>query len=213
MIELFQNLTNPDWIMQNGGLYIVLLIVFAETGLFVGFFLPGDSLLFITGMLIANVVIPGSSGLFPLIYWVMLISVAGILGNYLGYWFGRRFGGLLQQKDGRLFKRKYLQQAHDFYDKRGGGAIILARFLPVIRTFAPIVAGMVKMNGRKFSLYNILGSFIWVGSITGAGFLLGENAWVQENLDKIILGIVIITTAPVLIKFLSSRKKKDLLIP
>lgn len=213
MIELFQNLTNPDWIMQNGGLYIVLLIVFAETGLFVGFFLPGDSLLFITGMLIANVVISGSSGLFPLIYWVMLISVAGILGNYLGYWFGRRFGGLLQQKDGRLFKRKYLQQAHDFYDKRGGGAIILARFLPVIRTFAPIVAGMVKMNGRKFSLYNILGSFIWVGSITGAGFLLGENAWVQENLDKIILGIVIITTAPVLIKFLSSRKKKDLLIP
>lgn len=213
MIELFQNLTNPDWIMQNGGLYIVLLIVFAETGLFVGFFLPGDSLLFITGMLIANVVIPGSSGLFPLIYWVMLISVAGILGNYLGYWFGRRFGGLLQQKDGRLFKRKYLQQAHDFYDKRGGGAIILARFLPVIRTFAPIVAGMVKMNGRKFSLYNILGSFIWVGSITGAGFLLGENAWVQENLDKIILGIVIITTAPVLIKFLSSRKKKDLLMP
>lgn len=213
MIELFQNLTNPDWIMQNGGLYIVLLVVFAETGLFVGFFLPGDSLLFITGMLIANVVIPGSSGLFPLIYWVMLISVAGILGNYLGYWFGRRFGGLLQQKDGRLFKRKYLQQAHDFYDKRGGGAIILARFLPVIRTFAPIVAGMVKMNGRKFSLYNILGSFIWVGSITGAGFLLGENAWVQENLDKIILGIVIITTAPVLIKFLSSRKKKDLLIP
>ena len=167
MIELFQNLTNPDWIMQNGGLYIVLLIVFAETGLLVGFFLPGDSLLFITGMLIANVVIPGSSGLFPLIYWVMLISVAGILGNYLGYWFGRRFGGLLQQKDGRLFKRKYLQQAHDFYDKRGGGAIILARFLPVIRTFAPIVAGMVKMNGRKFSLYNILGSFIWVGSICG----------------------------------------------
>ena len=213
MIELFQNLTNPDWIMQNGGLYIVLLIVFAETGLLVGFFLPGDSLLFITGMLIANVVIPGSSGLFPLIYWVMLISVAGILGNYLGYWFGRRFGGLLQQKDGRLFKRKYLQQAHDFYDKRGGGAIILARFLPVIRTFAPIVAGMVKMNGRKFSLYNILGSFIWVGSITGVGFMLGENAWVQENLDKIILGIVIITTAPVLIKFLSSRKKKDLLVP
>lgn len=212
MIELFQNLTNPGWIMQNGGFYIVLLIVFAETGLFVGFFLPGDSLLFITGILIANVVIPGSSGLFPLIYWVMLISVAGILGNYLGYWFGRRFAGLLQQKDGRLFKWKYLQQAHDFYDKRGGGAIILARFLPVIRTFAPIVAGMVKMNRRKFSLYNILGSFVWVGSITGAGFLLGENAWVQENLDKIILGIVIITTAPVLIKFLS-RKKKDLLIP
>lgn len=213
MFEIFQNLTNPDWIMQHGGLYVVMFIVFAETGLFVGFFLPGDTLLFITGMLIANVVIPGGSTVLPLLYWILLISIAGIAGNYLGYWFGRKFGNVLQQKDGRLFKRKYLLQAHDFYEKKGGSAIVLARFLPIIRTFAPIVAGMVNMNGRRFSLYNILGSFIWVGSITGAGFLLGENQWVNEHLEIIILGIVVVTTAPIVIKFLSARKKKNLLIP
>ncbi len=207
MLEIFQNLTNPDWIMQHGGLYVVMFIIFAETGLFVGFFLPGDTLLFITGMLIANVVIPGGSTILPLLYWILLISIAGIAGNYLGYWFGRKFGNVLQQKDGRLFKRKYLLQAHNFYEKKGGSAIVLARFLPIIRTFAPIVAGMVNMNGRRFSLYNVLGSFIWVGSITGAGFLLGENQWVNEHLEMIIIGIVVVTTAPIVIKFLSTRKK------
>ena len=213
LLELFHNLTNPDWIMQHGGLYVVMFIVFAETGLFVGFFLPGDTLLFITGMLIANAVVPGTAPAFSLLYWVLFISLAGVLGNYLGYWFGRKFGNMLQHKDSRLIKRKYLLQAHDFYEKRGGSAIILARFLPIIRTFAPIVAGMVKMDRRKFSFYNILGSLIWVGSITGAGFLLGDNAWVKEHLEKIIIGIVVVTTAPVLIKFLSNRKTKKILTP
>jgi membrane-associated protein len=208
LLALFQNLTNPDWIIQHGGLYIILFIVFAETGLFIGFFLPGDTLLFIAGMLIANAVMPDSAPLFSLLYWTFLISLAGILGNYLGYWFGNKFGAMLQHKDSRLFRRKYLMQAHDFYEKKGGSAIILARFLPIVRTFAPIVAGMVKMDGRKFSLYNILGSFIWVGSITGAGFLLGENAWVKDNLEKIVIGIVVVTTTPVIIKFISGRKKK-----
>jgi membrane-associated protein len=208
LLALFHNLTNPDWIIQHGGLYIILFIVFAETGLFIGFFLPGDTLLFIAGMLIANAVMPDSAPLFSLLYWTFLISLAGILGNYLGYWFGNKFGDMLQHKDSRLFKRKYLMQAHDFYEKKGGSAIVLARFLPIVRTFAPIVAGMVKMDGRKFSLYNILGSFIWVGSITGAGFLLGENAWVKDNLEKIVIGIVVVTTTPVIIKFISGRKKK-----
>ena len=208
LLALFHNLTNPDWIIQHGGLYIILFIVFAETGLFIGFFLPGDTLLFIAGMLIANAVMPDSAPLFSLLYWTFLISLAGILGNYLGYWFGNKFGDMLQHKDSRLFRRKYLMQAHDFYEKKGGSAIVLARVLPIVRTFAPIVAGMVKMDGRKFSLYNILGSFIWVGSITGAGFLLGENAWVKDNLEKIVIGIVVVTTTPVIIKFISGRKKK-----
>jgi membrane-associated protein len=208
LLALFHNLTNPDWIIQHGGLYIILFIVFAETGLFIGFFLPGDTLLFIAGMLIANAVMPDSAPLFSLLYWTFLISLAGIMGNYLGYWFGNKFGDMLQHKDSRLFRRKYLMQAHDFYEKKGGSAIVLARFLPIVRTFAPIVAGMVKMDGRKFSLYNILGSFIWVGSITGAGFLLGENAWVKDNLEKIVIGIVVVTTTPVIIKFISGRKKK-----
>lgn len=214
LLELLHNLTSPDWIMQHGGLYIVLFIVFAETGLFIGFFLPGDTLLFIAGMLIANTALPGSDAtILTLSYWILLISVAGIAGNYLGYWFGRRFSNALQQKDSRLFKRKYLMQAHSFYERKGGGTVILARFLPIIRTFAPIVAGMVKMNRRKFSFYNILGGFLWVSSIMGLGFLLGENNWVKGNLEKIIIGIVIITTAPILFKFITNRKNKKLLTP
>jgi membrane-associated protein len=211
-LELFHNLTNPEWIMQHGGLYIVLFIVFAETGLFVGFFLPGDSLLFIAGMIIANSISPDTLPLLSLLYWVVMIAAAGIAGNYLGYWFGKKSGALLmQRKDSKLFKKKHLMQAQAFYEKRGGGAIILARFLPIVRTFAPIVAGMVKMEFSKFSLYNIVGSFLWVGSIVGAGFLLGENQWVKENLEIIIIGIVVITTAPIAIKAITSSTKKNAL--
>lgn len=210
IIEFFSNLTNPEWIMQHGGLYIVVLIVFIETGLFFGFFLPGDSLLFIAGMVIANALSPFTLPLVNLCFWIALITTAGVLGNYAGYWFGKKSNRLLFQKDNWLFKRKYLTQAKLFYDKKGGGAIMLARFLPIIRTFAPIVAGMVKMNMAKFSFFNISGSFLWAGSIVSAGFLLGENAWVKENLEKIIIGIVLITTGPVLIKLLLGRKKSSL---
>jgi membrane-associated protein len=210
IIEFLSNLTNPEWIMQHGGLYIVMLIVFIETGLFFGFFLPGDSLLFIAGMIIANTLSPFAVPAINLFYWVALIATAGVLGNYVGYWFGKKSDRLLFRKDNWLFKRKYLLQAKAFYDKKGGGAIMLARFLPIIRTFAPIVAGMVKMNTAKFSFYNILGSFLWACSIISAGFLLGENAWVKENLEKIIIGIVLLTTGPVLVKLLIGRKKRSL---
>lgn len=210
LLDLFHNLTNPEWIVAHGGLYIVVFIVFAETGLFAGFFLPGDSLLFIAGMIIAHTVSPEVAPVLSLLYWVTLISAAAIIGNFVGYWFGKRSGEvLMKRKDSWLFKKKYLIQAKDFYEKKGGGAIMIARFLPVVRTFAPIVAGMVNMDLRKFSFYNIIGAIAWAGSIVTAGFLLGENAWVQNNLDKIIIGIVVITTAPVLIKMIASRKKKD----
>jgi membrane-associated protein len=208
IIEFFSNLTNPEWIMRYGGLYIVLLIVFVETGLFFGFFLPGDSLLFIAGMIIANTLSPFSLPGINLFYWITLIATAGILGNYAGYWFGKKSDRLLFRKDNWLFKRKYIIQAKAFYDKKGGGAIMLARFLPIIRTFAPIVAGMVKMNVAKFSFYNIVGSFLWSCSIVSAGFLLGESAFVKDNLEKIIIGIVLLTTGPVLIKLLIGRKKR-----
>jgi membrane-associated protein len=214
MIEFLQNLTNPDWIMAHGGLYIVLFIVFAETGLFVGFFLPGDSLLFITGIIIANTALPGLGSLMSLIYWLLLISAAGIAGNFIGYWFGRTSGDMLmKRKDSWLFKKKHLLQAKEFYMKRGGAAIVLARFLPIIRTFAPIVAGMVRMDFRKFSLYNVLGSFAWVVSLVTAGYLLGENMWVKNNLEKIILGIIIIPLLPVLIKLVFGKKPKVQALP
>ncbi|MEP6627939.1 MAG: DedA family protein [Ginsengibacter sp.] len=209
IVEFLNNLVNPGWIVQHGGLYIVALIVFIETGLFFGVFLPGDSLLFIAGMIIANTLSPFTIPFINLVYWVGLITAAGVLGNFLGYWFGKKSNGLFFKKDGWLFKRKYLQQAEEFYAKKGGRAIVVARFLPIIRTFAPIVAGMVQMKPAKFSFYNILGSFLWATSIVSAGFLLGENAWANDHLEKIILGIMLITTGPVLFKLLTKKKKSN----
>jgi len=208
IIDFFSHLTNPEWIIQYGGLYIVVLIIFIETGFPFGFFLPGDPLLFIAGMVIANTLSPFGAPPLNLLYWIVLIATAGTIGNFVGYWLGKRSNKLLfQRKDTWFFKKKYLMQAKEFYDKKGGGAIMLARFLPLVRTFAPIVAGVVKMSPGKFSLYNIAGSFLWVISIVSAGFLLGENEWAKQNLEKIIMGIVAVTTAPVLIKMFTTRKK------
>lgn len=210
MMELLNNITNPEWIMMHGGLYLVLLIIFIETGIIIGFFLPGDPLLFVTGMLLANIIPANMHPVLHLVYWLLLISVAGIIGNYVGYWFGKRSGNMLMQRDDSwIYKKKYLQQAKDFYERKGGSAIIIARFLPVVRTFAPIIAGMVGMRKRTFTLYNVLGSFIWVGTIVTAGYLLGDNAWVKNNLETIILSIVLIAVMPVLLKFAFGKKNSD----
>ncbi len=215
-IELVKELMNAEklaaLVTLYGGLYLVALIIFAETGLFVGFFLPGDSLLFVTGLMIANSLNPTDSNLVNLVYWISLISVAGIIGNSVGYWFGKKTGPyLFERKDTLLFKRKHLIQAKEFYEKRGGGAIILARFLPIVRTFAPIVAGVVKMDRKKFFFYNVVGSIAWVGSMTLAGYFLGENEWVKHNFEKVVIGIVLVTTGPVLFKMIFSKKKSPIL--
>jgi membrane-associated protein len=172
-----KDLLNPQFYIDRGGLWMILFIVFAETGLFVGFFLPGDALLFVTGIHSDRIV---TAALFPSynqwvdlgILWIM-ISIAGIIGNFIGYWFGYKSGPFLyERKDTFFFKKKYLLQAHDFYEKNGGGAIILARFVPFVRTFAPIVAGIVKMDFKKFTYFNILGCALWVGSmLVGCHFL------------------------------------------
>lgn len=209
ILELFNNLTNPEWIMLNGGMYFVLLIVFIETGVFFGFFLPGDPLLFISGMIIANTSYPFEASVLNLLFWIVMIACAGILGNFAGYWFGRKSERwLATRNDTWLFKKKYIFRAKEFYDKNGGGAIILARFLPLIRTFAPIVAGMVRMKISKFAFYNVVGSFLWAGTIVTAGFLLGDNAWARENLEKIIIGIVLLSTGPVILKLIFGKKKE-----
>src|ERR1044071_349197 len=152
---------------------MILFIVFAETGLFAGFFLPGDALLFVTGIFCSTTdKVQGivSSALFEThnqwadlgILWVM-ISIAGILGNFVGYWFGKKSGPFLyERKDSFFFKKKYLLKAHDFYNQYGGWAIVAARFVPIIRTFAPIVAGVVQMPKKKFIYFNIIGCIAWV---------------------------------------------------
>lgn len=212
LIELLKHLMNAQWladtVMLYGGLYLVALIIFAETGLFVGFFLPGDSLLFVSGMIIATKPSPFEQGPLNLLYWIIIISIAGIIGNSVGYWFGRKSGALLfERKETWLFKKKHLAQAHDFYEKRGGSAIILARFLPIVRTFAPIVAGAVKMDSKKFFFFNIIGSFAWVGSMLIAGYWLGGYTVVRENFEKIVIGLILITTGPVLFKMFFGKKK------
>jgi membrane-associated protein len=212
LIELFKELMNAEklaaLVTLYGGLYLVALIIFAETGLFIGFFLPGDSLLFVTGVMIANSLDPFNNNPANLLFWISLISFAGIVGNSVGYWFGRKTGPLLfERRDTFLFKRKHVMQAKEFYDKRGGSAIIFARFLPVVRTFAPIVAGVVGMDRKKFFFFNVVGSIGWVGSMVLAGFFLGEFEWVKHNFEKIVIGIIVITTAPVIFKMFFGKKK------
>lgn len=215
-LEFLKELMNAEklaaLVTLYGGLYLVALIIFAETGLFVGFFLPGDSLLFVTGIMIANSQSPFANDALNLAYWIALITFAGILGNTVGYWFGRKTGPLLfERRDTLLFKRKHVIQAKEFYERKGGSAIILARFLPIVRTFAPIVGGVVKMDRKKFAFYNIVGSIAWVGSMTLAGYFLGENEWVKHNFEKIVIGIVLVTTAPVLFKMFFGKKKNPVL--
>ncbi len=196
-----------NWLSQHGGLILVCFIIFAETGLFVGFFLPGDSLLFITGVILASTTIPFATTGANLAFWIALITLSGIIGNAVGYWFGRKSGPLLfERRETWIFKKKHILQAKAFYEKRGGSAIILARFLPIVRTFAPIVAGVVQMDRRKFWLFNIIGSLAWVVSMVVIGYLLGNNEWVKHNLEKIVIGLVLVTTLPVLFKMFFGKK-------
>lgn len=213
-----KDLLNPQFYIEHGGLWMIIFIVFAETGLFAGFFLPGDALLFVTGIYSDRIV---SAALFPSnnewldlgILW-LLITAAGIIGNFFGYWFGYKSGPFLyERKDSFFFKKKHLAQAHEFYEKNGGGAIIIARFIPFIRTFAPIVAGIVKMDKKKFTYYNILGCTLWVGSMLLGGHFLQKLIYkefgfdLKEHLEVIVIGIVIVTTFPVLWKVFSRKKK------
>lgn len=214
LIEIFKELMDAEklaaFVTQYGGLYLVAFIIFAETGLFVGFFLPGDSLLFVTGLMIANSQNPFGNDFLNLLYWIVLIIFAGVIGNAVGYWFGRKTGPLLfEKRDTFLFKRKHILQAKEFYDKRGGAAIILARFLPIVRTFAPIVAGIVKMDRKTFILYNYIGCVLWVTSMILAGYFLGENEWVKHNFEKIVIGLIVVTTAPVIFKMFFHKKKPE----
>lgn len=206
-LGFLKNLTDPVWINSHGGLYIVVFIIFAETGLFVGFFLPGDLLLFITGMIIANSLAPFSMDIFNLVYWIALLTTAGIFGNMVGYWFGKKSGPLLfERRETWLFKQKHILQAKEFYDRKGGTAIIFARFLPIVRTFAPIVAGVVKMDGKKFFFFNVVGCVAWVISMVMLGYMLGANVWVKENLEYIVIGLVVVTTGPVLFKMFFGKR-------
>jgi len=196
------------------GLYIVLFIVFAETGLFAGFFLPGDSLLFLAGIysrdLIQNVVYI-ESDFINLVILSSLVALSGVLGNMVGYWFGAKSGYYLyNREDTFLFKKKYLLQAKDFFDKHGGKAIIYARFLPIVRTFAPIVAGISTMDKKKFMFFNVLSSILWSFILIFAGhylygMFLDMGIDLKEHIEKIVIAIILVSTLPVFLKMIKKR--------
>ena len=217
----WKQLFNPEFyiLLEFGGikigLYVVLFIIFAETGLLAGFFLPGDSLLFLCGIYSTPLLQTLSTGndFFNITILSTLISVMGIVGNMAGYWFGAKSGNYLYKKeDNLLFKKKYLHQAHDFFEKYGSKAIVFARFLPIVRTFAPVIAGIAGMNKKKFMFFNILGSFLWSFTLIFAGHYLYEiflNQFqidLKQYIEYIVIGIVIVSTLPVVIKMVTKQK-------
>lgn len=216
-------LINPEFYINMSiggfkiGLWVVLFIVFAETGLFIGFFLPGDSLLFLSGVYSSELVsqfIDIDGDFLNVLILSMLVALAGILGNMVGYWFGAKSGTYLyRREDSFLFKKKYLIQSKDFFEKHGGRAIIFARFFPIFRTFAPIVAGISGMDKKRFMLFNVVSSIVWAFSLIFAGHYLNDlfrrtfGIELKDNIGLIVIILVIITTLPVIMKLI--RKPKD----
>ena len=203
--EFLKELTNPESIVKLG-LPLLLFVIFAETGLLIGFFLPGDSLVFISGLLCATN---------PLLLHVSItvlitcMSLAAITGNTFGYYFGKRVGAeLYKRPDSFFFKKKHLETTRIFYERHGGKTLLFGRFLPVIRTFAPILAGVINIDAKKFMLYNIAGAIAWIGSVAGIGYFLGAKfPQTKDYLAYIVIGLIAITSIPVLLTYLKERKK------
>lgn len=216
----WRDLLNPEFYINMGGFWVILFIIFAETGLFVGFFLPGDSLLFVSGIYAVDIISKtfGSTGsdFLDTTFLASAVAVAAIVGNQVGYWFGSKTGPALYKKqDTFLFKKKYLYQAHDFFEKNGALAVIMARFLPVVRTFMPIVAGIVNMDKKAFLRDNIIGGILWSFSLIFAGHYLDKlfmdqfGINLKEKLEFIIIIIVLVTTVPVILKFVFGAPKEN----
>jgi len=204
LTEAFLFLTDVQAIIGWGGTVLVCTIVFVETGLFVGFFLPGDSLLVTAGIFAAS----GHINLFALL---TVGSICAVLGDQVGYAIGRRAGqALYSRPDSRFFKRKHLDRTRAFYEKYGAKAIVLARFVPVVRTFAPAVAGTVRMNYRRFVTYNVVGGVLWIFSMTLVGYCLGSYIPDIERHMHIVIAIVIfLSILPVIFEVVRARRQKS----
>lgn len=209
-MELFRHLFDKDfvkWLFENYDTYIYLilfLIIFIETGLVAMPFLPGDSLLFASGLF-------AYSGKLEIVTLVLLLFSAAVLGDNSNYWIGRTLGLKVMKikfKGKFIVKQKYLDKTQVFYDKYGTKTIIMARFVPFVRTFAPFVAGIAKMKYRRFLSYDILGGALWICSITLAGYFLGTIPWVEQNIEKVTIGIIIISILPIIITVIKSKLSK-----
>ncbi|MFD0262472.1 DedA family protein [Kitasatospora indigofera] len=194
---------DPATLIPAFGLIGILAIVFAESGLLIGFFLPGDSLLFTTGMLVAG----GTYLHQPLWLVCLLVVAAAVAGDQVGYLFGRKVGpGLFNRPDSRLFKQENVEKAAAFFERHGPKAIVLARFVPIVRTFTPVVAGVSRMNYRSFVLFNVIGGVLWGAGVTVLGYFLGQIAFVRDNIEPILIAIVLLSAVPVAIELLRARR-------
>lgn len=209
MIELFKHILHLDfeWLFQQYGtaVYIILfLVIFVETGVVVFPFLPGDSLLFTAGLF-------ARLGYMDMAFLVLLLFVAAVLGDNTNYWIGRTLGlkvTHLKFRNKNIIKQAYLDKTHSFYEKYGIKTIIMARFVPIVRTFAPFVAGVAEMNYKKFLPFDILGGAIWILSLTFAGYFLGEIEWIRKNIELVALGIIFISILPIIVEFVKHKREK-----
>lgn len=202
-----QHFIDPEKLLKEGGFYVVMFVIFAETGLFFGFFLPGDYLLFLAGMFVAT-------GKLDVNIYVLIfgLCVSAVSGNFVGYWFGRKTGPMLyHRRESFFFKRRYLKAAEEYYNKQGAFALIMGRFVPIVRTFAPIFAGVVKLDFKRFALYNVTGALIWIASLTLLGYFLGRRfeKEINDYLLYIIIGFIVITTIPLIVTFVRKKVVKD----
>lgn len=198
---------NIDKVILGGGLIAIGATVFAESGLLIGFFLPGDTLLLGAGIL-------ASQGTLPIGWLLLVVIVSAIVGDNVGYSIGRRTGNrMMKKKDGILFRKEHIERAEKFYEAHGGKTIVLARFVPVVRTFAPMVAGMGKMPRKRFMAFNIFGGILWGGGITLLGYWLGNRfPWVEEYISPIILGIIVISILGSLAHLFKEKETRALLM-
>jgi membrane-associated protein len=210
LLEVWRSLTDPDKLIYllsqvvTGGLGYLLLaaIVFAETGLLVGLFLPGDSLLFTVGVV-------AGAGSLNIVQICALLAVASILGDQSGYLLGYRTGpAIFSRKDSRLFKQEYVTRTQRFYEKHGGKTLVYAKFVPIVRTFAPFMAGVGRMQYSRFVGFNVAGGLGWVLSMTLAGYTLGGVPLIRKHFEKVVIGIVVVSVLPLILTYFRSRQEK-----
>ena len=193
---------DPTHLINTFGLVGMMAILFADCGLLVGFFLPGDSLLFTAGLLVAGGLVA------PLWVLLVLLPIAAVAGNLVGWWIGRTAGpAVFDRPDSRLFKARHVERAQSFFDRNGGRTIFLARFVPVVRTFATVMAGAARMDFRKFAIYSAIGGLVWTIGITVLGFWLGHVAVVRNHVELFVLGVVVLSLVPVAVEAVRNRRR------
>jgi membrane-associated protein len=200
--DLLAHIPSVEEIVRIGGHPALVAIIFAECGLLIGFFLPGDSLLVTAGLFAAK-------GDLPIGWMLLTLTVASIVGNTVGYWIGKRIGKpLFEREDSRLFKRRHLVKAHDFYERHGGKAIVLARFVPIVRTFVPTIAGAVDMSFSRFTLYNVIGGVLWIWSMLFIGYGLGSFIpGLEKKIEYVIVVVVALSLLPAVIEWWRERRR------